>query len=852
MKANKLLFILIVFVACFLSSANRQFPGDCNAGNICEQECNDVGDNFYECQCFDNYELIENGIDCKVSTPINRVEPTTESISDDEYDFGVLDPYQFSSKPSNSLSKRSHKFSSSDFLTKKMRDSKRKYNRRKNRKGRKKKSKKKKGKKGKKKSSRRRKTLKEKPIADQDSKLIPTEDISKIYKKCIEIECSLHGECIEDEMVNGVKCACKFGYWGRRCEEKIDISYPRFFGSGYLTFSKLYLRNSYKDFTFEIEFKPETNNGLLLYSAEFPDGKYDFFSVALIGGYVEYRFDCGSGTVKIRSNEEVRINEWNTLVVSKYYRTGSLYLNGGNATFGESARLAQIVFKQDLYLGGFKNLSAVGSRTGMKFGFIGCVRKLKLNHRVFQVRSPPQFGDVLNGVDIGSCTSHLCKSINCEQGGKCKVISSDRAICLCPYGRVGDRCEIKKTSTVPEFTGYSYLQFFGLGKDIYRETDIEVVFKPSKRNGLILYNGYSSSGGDFISLALLKGYLEFRFDLGTGPAVIRSRSPVEMDQWHRVKLHRRLKLGSMELDNDLRTIGYSKGDYSMLTLQLDLFIGGHRDFYEVSPLAGVDVSFVGCIQKVVINGKPLKLTEKLLYGINIHECEHICNERPCRNGGICVPNMNNYQCSCLLGFGNAHCEDIRTRRDIGGKEDAISFRGNSWLSLNDDRVHSLLTDSVSEIEFSFKTNFSDGLIFWVGQNLSFQPDFLAIGVRGGHVEFSFNLGHGDAIITDKTFKVSDEKWHKVRAIRQDKRGLLEVDGGKTIEKTVPNEYVRLNVDGSGMEDITEKTKGKYTIGLNGCLKFLKISDDDTLDMLGKAKDGRNIKKCEKDDIHHYT
>lgn len=72
---------------------------------------------------------------------------------------------------------------------------------------------------------------------------------------------------------------------------------------------------------------------------------------------------------------------------------------------------------------------------------------------------------------------------------------------------------------------------------------------------------------------------------------------------------------------------------------------------------------------------------------------------------------------------------------------------------------------MSEIEFSFKTNFSEGLIFWVGQNLSFQPDYLAIGVRDSHVEFSFNLGHGDAIITDKTAFVSDEKWHKVRAIR---------------------------------------------------------------------------------------
>lgn len=55
-----------------------------------------------------------------------------------------------------------------------------------------------------------------------------------------------------------------------------------------------------------------------------------------------------------------------------------------------------------------------------------------------------------------------------------------------------------------------------------------------------------------------------------------------------------------------------------------------------------------------------------------------------------------------------------------------------------------------------------------------------------------------------------------------------------------------------MDDITERTKGRYTVGLNGCLKFLKISDDDTIDILGKAKDGRNVKKCEKDDIHNYN
>lgn len=53
-------------------------------------------------------------------------------------------------------------------------------------------------------------------------------------------------------------------------------------------------------------------------------------------------------------------------------------------------------------------------------------------------------------------------------------------------------------------------------------TEIEVVFKPSSQDGTLLYNGFSRDRkGDFISLSLHEGHLEFRFDLGTGPAVIR-------------------------------------------------------------------------------------------------------------------------------------------------------------------------------------------------------------------------------------------------------------------------------------------------------------------------------------------
>ena len=53
-------------------------------------------------------------------------------------------------------------------------------------------------------------------------------------------------------------------------------------------------------------------------------------------------------------------------------------------------------------------------------------------------------------------------------------------------------------------------------------TEIEIVFKPDAKDGLLLYNGYRTDRtGDYISLAMRDSYLEFRFNLGTGPAILR-------------------------------------------------------------------------------------------------------------------------------------------------------------------------------------------------------------------------------------------------------------------------------------------------------------------------------------------
>lgn len=47
-------------------------------------------------------------------------------------------------------------------------------------------------------------------------------------------------------------------------------------------------------------------------------------------------------------------------------------------------------------------------------------------------------------------------------------------------------------------------------------------------------------------MGLTNGYLEFRFELGSGVGLLRSQRPVQMDTWHTAKISREKRDGEWE------------------------------------------------------------------------------------------------------------------------------------------------------------------------------------------------------------------------------------------------------------------------------------------------------------------
>lgn len=73
---------------------------------------------------------------------------------------------------------------------------------------------------------------------------------------------------------------------------------------------------------------------------------------------------------------------------------------------------------------------------------------------------------------------------------------------------------------MPQFSGDSYIEASKL-ENVGRAFSLEIWFLPSSNNGVLVYNGQLTTGkGDFISLNLMNGHVQFRFDLGSGIANI--------------------------------------------------------------------------------------------------------------------------------------------------------------------------------------------------------------------------------------------------------------------------------------------------------------------------------------------
>uniref|UniRef100_G1QTA7 Laminin G domain-containing protein n=1 Tax=Nomascus leucogenys TaxID=61853 RepID=G1QTA7_NOMLE len=284
----------------------------------------------------------------------------------------------------------------------------------------------------------------------------------------------------------------------------------------------------------------------------------------------------------------------------------------------------------------------------------------------------------------------------------------------------------------------SYLHFSTFQGET--SADISFYFKTLTPWGVFLEN---MGKEDFIKLELKSATeVSFSFDVGNGPVeiVVRSPTPLNDDQWHRVTAERNVKQASLQVDRLPQQIRKAPTEgHTRLELYSQLFVGG----------AGGQQGFLGCIRSLRMNGVTLDLEEraKVTSGF-ISGCSGHCTSygTNCENGGKCLERYHGYSCDCS----NTAYDGTFCNKDVGA-----FFEEGMWLRYNFQAPATNARDSSSrvenapdqqnshpdlaqeEIRFSFSTTKAPCILLYIS---SFTTDFLAVLVKPTAYRFRYNLG----------------------------------------------------------------------------------------------------------------
>ncbi|GFQ63810.1 agrin [Trichonephila clavata] len=267
----------------------------------------------------------------------------------------------------------------------------------------------------------------------------------------------------------------------------------------------------------------------------------------------------------------------------------------------------------------------VNPGAGVRTGLDGAIQRITVN------------GDIWDRLMARAIWSHGVRRYRgppCDEMSQCLndgvcIPQLNVPLCRCPLYFWGSKCEkriAKEDLERPvQFGGNDFLSFSNkvitnskgeglVGIKEYlvegqRETNIEVTFRTSQNKGLILWtNKGATIRGDYLALAISKGYAQLSFNLGKQkePLLITSLHRVDDSRWHTALIERNMRFGTLTMDDNPPISNTSEPGATELNTDGVYWIGGcpslptglPEDYY---------LGFRGCIESVVLDGDPLHL-----------------------------------------------------------------------------------------------------------------------------------------------------------------------------------------------------------------------------------------------------
>lgn len=149
----------------------------------------------------------------------------------------------------------------------------------------------------------------------------------------------------------------------------------------------------------------------------------------------------------------------------------------------------------------------------------------------------------------------------------------DSFTCLCNGEPCAEYQDANNTTQGLSFSGESWVRLSRL--EASHALSIDVEFLSFSPDGVLLYSQQQEDGtGDFVSLALVGGVVEFRYNLGSGTVVLRSAARLSLHAPHRVSAKRYHRDGMLSVDDAADVTGQSQGSLRALDLGPAAWVGG--------------------------------------------------------------------------------------------------------------------------------------------------------------------------------------------------------------------------------------------------------------------------------------
>ncbi|XP_075540319.1 terribly reduced optic lobes isoform X23 [Dermacentor variabilis] len=679
--------------------------------------------------------------------------------------------------------------------------------------------------------------------------------------------------------------------------------------------------NAYMGFEVQITFKPEKDHGLLLYNGQQEDGSGDFISVGLTNGYVEFRFELGSGVGYLRSHQPVQMDTWHTVQISREKKDAKLNVDDQSEVTGTSqGRMMGLDLTQPLFVGSVPSFDKISRDCGYNIGFVGCVSEIKFGSRTLDlVKDSEQVGTTpCETCSLNPCLHDgVCQEAPTEAGYRCicppgfsgrdcekvgeacypGICGEGRCVnrptggldCYCPFGRTGLRCEKEVSIVEPAFADDAFVAY-PTPKSSQSSLKVNMKIKPNNLDDcLLVYCAqYPDQKGDFTSIGIHNGSVEFRFDTGSGPAIIRHPERLRANEWITLSASRHAQNGELVVNDGHREVGRSPGHTQGVNLNTPMYVGGvDKTKVKVHPDAGVSHGFEGCVAHIEVNDASVDLVGAVVDAANVDDCggRAPCEKNPCHNHGICRergPKADDFECFCKAGYSGRTCENqddfclkinpchnnaeciglansYRCNCPKGYKgpncktettfDECASFHGDGWVALSRDRLAHTASNVSEVIRLSFLAKDSDGILLFQGQPRGIDAkgqDYLSLALVNGYLEFSYEMGSGPAEIVSGE-RVDDGQLHAVELRRTGKWGTLKIDN-KEVNGESLGLLVMLNTKSDifigGAPEPREMTAERYHKGFTGSILNVQIQDSGVLSLYDDSISSANADQCE--------